>query len=206
MTKIKICGITNKIDAVNACDLKIDMIGFVFYPESKRYVSPKTARDIINELPETVLKVGVFVNEDKKTVIDIASDVSLDILQLHGDESPGDIPSPYDGYKTIKAFRVKDKGSLKRVNDYGADYYLFDTYEKCSAGGTGKTFDWKLLKDFEVLKPLILSGGLNPENVAGAITEIAPFGVDVSSGVESSPGKKDPRLMKKFVEIVRRLD
>jgi len=206
MTKIKICGITNKIDALAAAALDVDMLGFVFYSKSKRSVEAKTVRDIANELPESILKVGVFVDEEKNKVIDIAQDVSLDVLQFHGDETAEYCASFKDDYKVIKAFRIKDSKSLSVVNDYAADFYLFDTYEKSVAGGTGKTFDWKLLKDFEILKPLILSGGLNPDNVGRAILEVAPYGVDVSSGVESSPGKKDVGLLKKFVANVRRLD
>jgi len=206
MTRIKICGITNKIDALEASALGVDMLGFVFYAKSKRSIEAKTVRDIDNELPESILKVGVFVDEERSKVLDIAQDVSLDVLQFHGDETPEYCALFKDDYKVMKAFRVKDSASLKRVNDYSADFYLFDTYEKSAAGGTGKTFDWKLLKDFEILKPFILSGGLDPENVGKAILDLAPYGVDVSSGVESSPGKKDIALLKKFVANVRRLD
>ncbi len=206
MTRIKICGITNMIDALAAAELGVDMLGFIFYDKSKRYVELKAVRSIVNELPGSILKVGVFVDEERGKVLDIARDVSLDILQFHGDETPEYCAFFKDEYKVMKAFRVKDSASLRKVNDYIADYYLFDTYLKSSAGGTGKTFDWKLLKDFEVLKPFILSGGLDPDNVGKAIVEVAPYGVDVSTGVESSPGKKDIGLLKKFVTNVRRLD
>ena len=206
MTRIKICGITNKMDALAAAELGVDMLGFVFYDKSKRCVVPKTVRDIVNELPGSILKVGVFVDEDKDKVLDIAQDVSLDILQFHGDETPEYCASLKGDYKVMKAFRIKDGTSLRNVNDYAADFYLFDTYQECSAGGTGKVFDWKVLKDFEILKPFILSGGLDPDNVGKAITEVAPYGVDVSSGIESSPGKKDIGLLKKFVTNVRRFD
>jgi len=206
MTKIKICGITNKTDALAAAELGVDMLGFVFYGKSKRYVEANTVRDISNELPEKILRVGVFVDEERNRVLDIAADVSLDVLQFHGDETPEYCASFKDDYKVMKAFRIKDKTSLRRVNDYDTDYYLFDSYRKSSAGGTGEIFDWELLENFEVLKPFILSGGLDPDNVGKAILEVAPYGVDVSSGVESSPGKKDIALLKKFVTNVRRLD
>ncbi|MCX5679114.1 MAG: phosphoribosylanthranilate isomerase [Candidatus Omnitrophica bacterium] len=206
MTKIKICGITNMIDALAAAELGVDMLGFVFYNKSKRYVEAKTVRGIVNELPGSILKVGVFVNEERDKVLDIAADLSLDILQLHGDETPEYCALLKGEYKVMKAFRIKDKTSLRSVNDYIVDYYLFDTYQKSSAGGTGEIFDWELLKDFEVLKPFILSGGLDPDNVGKAILEVAPYGVDVSSGIESSPGKKDIGLLKKFVTNLRRLD
>ena len=206
MTKIKVCGITNIMDALAAAELGVDMLGFVFYGKSKRCVDIRTVRSIANELSGSILKVGVFVDEEREKVLDIAQEVSLDILQFHGDETSDYCASFKDDYKVMKAFRVKDKTSLKCVNDYIADFYLFDTYEESSAGGTGKAFDWKLLKDFEVLKPLMLSGGLSPENVGNAIMEVAPYGVDVSTGVESSPGKKDIELLKKFITNVRRLD
>jgi phosphoribosylanthranilate isomerase len=205
MTRIKICGITNKADAIAASDLGADMLGFIFYDKSKRYVEPKTARDIINEIPQSVQKVGVFVNAPYAEMVKIAEDAPLDIIQLHGDETPDTIAAlRREGYKVIKAFRIKDRTDLKKVNDYDADYYLFDTYKGEAAGGTGEVFDWKILKDFETLKPVILSGGLNPANIVNAIKEVAPFAVDVSSGVERSIGKKDIGLMTRFIENVRR--
>ena len=204
MTKIKICGITNKVDALAASELCVDMLGFVFYKKSKRYVAPAVAEDSINELSPGIARVGVFVNEDKETVIRIAEDAVLDTLQFHGDETPGYCNSFKPKYKVIKAFRLNTKADLKNVNDYDTEYYLFDTYASESAGGTGKKFDWNILKDFEVLKPMILSGGLDPDNVERSIREMAPFGVDVSSGVESAPGKKDIELLKKFVRNARK--
>ena len=223
MTKIKICGITNKRDAIAAAGLSIDMMGFVFYNGSKRYVEPKIVRDIANELPPFIAKVGVFVNLDKNKVLEIAEECALDMLQFHGDETPdycagfsaakigGSLPDRQAGafggkgpYKIMKAFRIKDGGSLKGINDYDVDFYMLDAYSEKSKGGTGKSFDWKIIESFEFLKPVILSGGLTPDNVRDAIEKLSPYGVDVSSGVEASPGKKDITLMKKFVENVRR--
>jgi len=206
MTRIKICGITNKQDAINASGLNVDMLGFVFYKESKRYVEPKTVRDIANELPPSISRVGVFVNEPKESVIEIAEDASLDMLQFHGDETPEYCHEFKDSYKVIKAFRIKDKKDLKNINAYDTDFYLLDTYSPDSLGGTGRTFNWKMMEDYEFLKPIILSGGLNPKNVAKAIREVFPYAVDVSSGIERSPGRKDAELMKKFVENVRKAD
>lgn len=206
MTKIKICGITNKVDALAAAALGVDMLGFVFYNKSKRYIDSSVAEDIINELSPKIAKVGVFVNEEKENVIKIAEDALLDTLQFHGDETPEYCSYFKDKYKTIKAFRLKTRADLKKVNDYDVDYYLFDTYQSDCIGGTGKRFDWTMLKDFELLKPMILSGGLDPDNVKFAIKEVAPFAVDVSSGVESAPGKKDVKLLKKFVENVRKAE
>lgn len=204
MTRIKICGITNKRDAVNASSLGVDMLGFIFYKKSKRYVEPKTARDIINEVPPSVGRVGVFVDEKKDRALEIAEDLSLDILQFHGKETPDYCEGFKQAFKIIKAFRLKDKSDLAVINNYNADYFLLDTYKTDSIGGTGETFDWRILKDYEFLKPVILSGGLTPGNVQAAIKEVSPYGVDVATGIESSPGKKDIDLMKKFVENVRR--
>jgi len=204
MTRIKICGIKNKIDAINAAGLGVDILGFVFYKKSERYVEPKVVRDIINELGPHIAKVGVFVNEDAKKVLDITEDCSLDMLQFHGDESPEYCDGFKDSYKVIKAFRIKDKHSLKGINDYDVDFYLLDTYSDELKGGTGERFDLKTIEGFEFLKPVILSGGLTPENVIKAIQSVVPYGVDISSGIENSPGRKDIKLMKKFVENVRK--
>lgn len=204
MIKIKICGITNKQDAINAVGLGVDMLGFVCYKKSKRYVEPKIIKDIVNELPPYVAKVGVFVDEDFEKVSEIAQDCLLDILQFHGEESPEYCNKFKDSYKVIKAFRIKDKNSLKGINDYNADFYMLDTYSPKLVGGTGQCFNWDVLAGYEFLKPVILSGGLTPLNVSQAIDVVSPYGVDVSSGVEDSPGKKDPELMKKFVEKVRK--
>ncbi|MDD5437095.1 MAG: phosphoribosylanthranilate isomerase [Candidatus Omnitrophica bacterium] len=205
MTKIKICGITNKADALVAAELCVDMLGFVFYKKSKRYIEPLAAADIINELPSGILRVGVFVDEPKEAVIKIAEDAFLDTLQFHGAETPEYCNYFRPKYKVIKAFRLKTKADLKDVNAYDADYDLFDTCKGNCAGGTGTTFDWGILKDFEILKPIILSGGLDPDNVGRAIIEVSPFAVDVSSGVESAPGKKDAGALKRFVENVRKV-
>ena len=205
MTKIKICGITNKRDAIDASSLGVDMIGFVFYKKSKRYVEPKIVRDIVNELPPFMSKVGVFVNEDKDKVRRIAGECSLDVLQFHADETPDYCAGFEDSYKVIKAFRIKDKDSLKGVNDYDVNFYMLDAYSSKDLGGTGESFDWKIAENFEFLKPVILSGGLTPDNVSSAIRMISPYGVDVSSGIEDSPGRKNLDLMKKFIEKVRRL-
>jgi phosphoribosylanthranilate isomerase len=204
MVKIKICGITNKRDAIAAASLMPDMIGFVLYNGSKRYVEPKIVRDIVNELPDNILKVGVFVDENAEKVSEIARDCLLSALQFHGDEDPEYCNGFKDIYKVIKAFRIKDKNSLKGINDYDVDYYMLDTYNSKLKGGTGESFDWKIMESFEFLRPVILSGGLTPDNVRDAIEEFSPYGVDVSSGVEILPGKKDIPLMKKFVENVRR--
>lgn len=204
MVKIKICGMTSKADAVSASRLGADMLGFIFYKKSKRYVDPMVARDIINELPASVLKVGVFVDEETGKVLEIAAAASLDALQFHGSETPQYCAAFKGKYKVIKAFRLKIRKDLKDINDYDVDLYLLDTFKSGKAGGTGEAFDWKIVTDFEFLRPVILSGGLDPKNVSRAIREVAPYGVDISTGVEESAGKKDPELMKKFIEEARK--
>ncbi len=204
MTKIKICGITNKADAIAAAELGLDMMGFVFYSGSKRHVEPKIVKEIANELPPSLVKVGVFVDMDKNKVLDIAEECALDMLQFHGDETPDYCAGFKDSYKVMKAFRIKNMESLKGINDYNVDFYLLDAYSAKEKGGTGEIFDWKIIENFEFLKPVILSGGLTPDNVRDAIEQLSPYGVDVSSGVEMSPGKKDTLLMKKFVENMRK--
>jgi phosphoribosylanthranilate isomerase len=204
MTKIKICGITNIDDAVTAANLGADMLGFVFYKKSKRYIEPHKVREIVNELPPSIGRVGVFVDEDADAVRDIAVESGLNMLQFHGDEA-AEYCRLFNDYKTIKAFRIKDRLSLKGINAYDVDYYMLDTYSEAAKGGTGKSFDWKIVTDFEFLRPIILSGGLTVETIARAIQEVAPYGVDVSSGVEERPGKKDIKLMTKFIDTVRRI-
>ena len=202
MTKIKICGITNLNDALDAVRLGADALGFVFYPGSKRYIEPVKAKEIADSLPPFVKKVGVFSNEKADVVREISGMVNLDLLQIHGDETPGycdSLDSPY-----IKAFRLKDENTLGEVNQYNTNYILFDTYSADEYGGTGRAFDWDILKNhpFEN-KYVILSGGLNPGNIKEAVNLLQPYAVDVSSGVEESPGKKDIGKIKKFIEAVR---
>ncbi|MBN2452844.1 MAG: phosphoribosylanthranilate isomerase [Candidatus Omnitrophica bacterium] len=204
MTLIKICGIMNKVDAVRAAELGVDMLGFVFYKKSRRYVDPAAVREIINELPDSIRKVGVFVDEDQRKVRAIAEDSGVDTLQFHGSETPWYCADFKGDYKVIKAFRLKGAEDLKTVNDYDVDFVLLDNYSSDSVGGTGEAFDWNILKDYEFLHPEILSGGLNPENVTKALADVIPYGVDVSTGVEDSPGKKNFELMKRFVEAVRK--
>jgi len=204
MTKIKICGITNKEDALRAVNLGVDALGFVF-ADSPRKVSPRIAKEIIKLLPPFISSVGVFVNEDRERVKEIARSCRLTVLQFHGEESP----SYCRGFrqKVVKAFRIKDEGILKEMGQYKVDAYLLDTYSPRQHGGTGKTFNWGIarkIKEFGV--PVILSGGLNPTNVKEAINKVRPYAVDASSGVEKEKGKKDPEKLKNFVKIVRETD
>ena len=204
MVRIKICGITNLEDALLAAGLGADALGFIFYPKSPRKVAQEAAREIIAQLPPFVLSVGVFVDEDAALVRDLAARVGLDWLQLHGQESPEYCRSL--GRRVIKGFRIRDENSLLDLAAYrgAAQALLLDTYKQGQAGGTGETFDWRLAKEARQFGPIILAGGLNPDNVARAIEMAQPQAVDVGSGVETAPGKKDPEKLKRFFAAIRR--
>ncbi len=200
MVKIKICGITKLEDALAAQKLKVDMLGFVFYKKSPRFITVSRAKEIISKLNKLILKTGVFVNAGESYVCRIAKSCSLNILQFHGDET-AEFCGKFPGYKIIKSFRVKNKVSLSKTNAFSkVDYFLFDAFKLGKAGGTGSVFNWKLLKGAKISKPFFLSGGLNSDNVVSAIRRVHPDWVDVSSGVEEYPGKKNQRLLKEFVE------
>jgi phosphoribosylanthranilate isomerase len=203
MTFIKICGITNIDDALEAVSLGADALGFIFAPSPRR-IDESAAREIIRHLPSSVWKVGVFVNEEIKRVRRIAEDCDLDAVQLHGQEPPEycrQIP-----LWVIKAIGVKGVGSLKDMERYSCASILLDAPGSDRAGGTGKTFCWEIALESRKKRNFILSGGLNPTNVYLAVQKLRPFGVDVCSGVEKIPGKKDRPKMIRFVEEVRRAD
>lgn len=204
-TRVKICGITNIEDAKAAISFGVDALGFIF-AESPRRIQPDKAREIILNLPPIIGIVGVFVDEKEETVKKIASYCGLNTLQFHGSETPEYCSLFYQ--KIIKAFRIKDEMSLKEISHYQrwTDAFLLDTYEKGVRGGTGKTFDWKLAVKSKAFGPIILSGGLRPNNVKDAILQVRPYGVDVGSGVESLPGKKDHRLLEDLIKQVREAD
>ena len=201
MTAIKICGITNREDALFAANLGVDALGFIFAP-SPRQVTAKQAREIIDSLPPFVNKVGVFLNHPREVVAQMALYCGLDTIQLHGEESPQDCQ--HLGAKVVKAFRVKDQDSLRDLPLYQVSAFLLDTYLPGQPGGTGKTFNWELAKAAKKHGPIILAGGLNPENIREAIQRIKPYGVDISSGVEERPGKKDWQKLVKLVKEIRR--
>lgn len=200
MVRVKICGIKSAEDARAAIVAGADALGFIFSP-GPRQVDPEIARDIIMELPPFVSVVGVFVNEPKYAVQELATFCRLDVLQFHGQETP----KLCEGYsqQVIKAFRMKDAGVLEAVSKYRVNAYLFDTYVPGSYGGSGQSFDWRMLADFQANKPVILAGGLTENNVAEAIRTVRPYAVDVSSGVETG-GRKDPEKIKRFIQEVRR--
>ena len=202
MISVKVCGLTRPedIDAVNR--FAPDYVGFVFAP-SRRQVSPETARRLIRGLAEGILPVGVFVNEVPQRVAFIAAMCGLRVIQLHGDEDSEtqDEVRRLTGREVWKAVRVKDRESLLEVTEGRADRYLLDAYHPEQRGGCGQTFDWSLLKEIPSEK-IVLAGGLMPENVAQAVRDIQPYGVDVSSGVETD-GQKDPEKIKEFIRSVR---
>ena len=200
-TKIKICGITNLEDANLAAGLGADALGFVFYSGSKRNVDPETVRDIISTLPPFLTKVGVFVNQELDEILDIQERTGINAVQLHGDETPEFCKLLTS--TIIKAIRVKDHNDLDRLAQYPVQAILLDTYSDAEYGGTGKSFDWGILDNNTITEKIILSGGLNPDNVAEAVRVVRPYAVDVSSGVEAEPGKKDREKLKKFIEAIR---
>ncbi|MDI6689713.1 MAG: phosphoribosylanthranilate isomerase [Actinomycetota bacterium] len=202
MVRVKICGITNLEDALLAVKLGADALGFVF-AESPRCIEPQVAAEIIKAIPPFVSRVGIFVDEDETWVKTVATICGLDILQFHGSESAS-YCMQFER-KVIKAFRIKQFSDLDIFPGYRAvDAFLLDTFVEGRCGGTGKTFDWRIArKAKEFGKPIILSGGLNPDNVAEAIRLVKPYAVDVSSGVEKEPGKKDPDKLRAFFENVR---
>jgi phosphoribosylanthranilate isomerase len=200
MTKVKICGITNKDDAFKALKFGADALGFVFYKKSPRCISPSRARNIIEVLPPFVSTVGVFVNEKLGALNEITAFCGLTGVQLHGDEDHHYCHrlKRYN-VRIIKGFRVDNLFDFKVADKFDVDARLFDTYQENQFGGTGKVFNWELLKSADLRGPVILSGGLNPDNVAEAIRTIRPYAVDVSSGVESEPGKKDHAKLELFI-------
>jgi len=201
MVKVKICGITELQDALKAHELGADFVGFIFFENSPRKIDTVRAETIIKGLPEGLLKVGLFLNQDEEYVRRAAGKCGLDMLQLHGDESPEYCAGLRKDFKIMKSFKIKDASSLEGVNDYDdVDFYLFDTYVKGMPGGTGKSFDWDILKGKTFKKGIFLAGGLKPENVGAAVGRVSPYAVDVASGVEKAPGKKDYRLLKEFID------
>jgi len=203
--KVKICGITNHEDALTAAGLGVSALGFIF-ARSERQITPEKARDIIAKIPPFVKTVGVFVNEQHAKIKEIIHYCGLDLIQLHGDESPELCYEmmPY----TIKAIRIKDESSLKSIDVYYGKVraLLLDTFSRNLAGGTGKTFDWKLAKKIKGKGiPIILSGGLGPSNIDRAIRTVKPYAVDVNSGVEEYPGKKSFVLMRDLMDKVRKI-
>ena len=192
--RVKICGITSIDDAQAAVEAGADALGFMFYEPSPRYLTPEQASTIIRELPDHVARVGVFVDADEPTIRSTSTSAGLDTLQFHGNESP-DFCTQFE-LRTIKAFRMKDRESLAQLAGYRTDAWLLDSYVQGVPGGTGERFNWDLAVEAKRLGcPILLAGGLTPDNAGEAVDQVAPFGLDVSSGVEAAPGRKDAAKM-----------
>lgn len=204
--RIKICGITNLVDAEVAVRYGADALGFIFHEPSPRYISPMQVSEITKRLPPFVNVTGVFVNAKTNDILEMAKMCLLDTIQLHGEEEPDSCRVIMEsGYKVIKAVRVKDEGSLSMLSLYPlVSAFLLDSYSREVYGGSGEKFDWTLARKAKEYGEIILAGGLTPENVGEAIREVGPYGVDVSSGVEKGPGIKDPLKLKAFFEAVGR--
>jgi phosphoribosylanthranilate isomerase len=191
--KVKICGITNWTDARRAVEAGVQFLGFNFYRPSPRYIRPAAARRIIRRLPDGIAAVGVFVNESEANMLTIARRVGLDYLQLHGDEPPEQVARLKRKIPVIKAVRVRDSFRPKQLDSFSrASAILLDGFDVRHHGGTGKTFNWNLARSSNGSRRIFLAGGLTPENVAEAIRVARPYAVDVCSGVEARPGRKDP--------------
>lgn len=202
MVKIKICGITNVEDALMAIEYGADALGFIFYPQSRRYVPPEKAKSIIDKLPPLTLRIGVFVDAEPETIMKTVNECRLDGVQFHGNESP-EFCSKFRR-RVIKGIRPQREEEVANIAEYKVDAFLVDSYHPDVMGGTGTTFDWELAvaaKMFGV--PVILAGGLNPKNVAEAVRLVKPYGIDVCTGVETFQGKKDPEKLKDFIEQAR---
>lgn len=204
MVMVKICGITNGTDARRAVEAGADFLGFNFYRKSPRYIEPSKARQITRRLPAKVSVVGVFVNESEETMLEIARAVGLDFLQLHGDESPEMVSRLKRTLPVIKAIRVKKPFRQADIARFGrSDALLLDGFDKRQRGGTGKTFTWDIARRANRYGKIFLAGGLKPENIADAIRIVKPYAVDVCSGVEMEPGKKDPARLKALMQAVK---
>ncbi len=203
MTKVKICGITNLEDALLSAKFGADALGFNFYEKSPRYIAPEKAREIIKELPEKVLKVGVFVNESLEKIFEIALIAKLGAVQLHGEETPEFARElkQKTNLEIIKAFRVSPEFKPEDVLKYETDAILLDAYNPKEHGGTGETFDWKIARRVhEIFPKMYLAGGVTNSNVRAVFHNYHPFGIDTCSGVESSKGKKDKIQLINFIK------
>lgn len=203
--KVKICGLTNAEDAAAAVEAGADAVGFVFHKKSPRCAEAAVVKGIVKTLPPFVLPIGVFVNEDAKVVRDVVDSCGLALAQLHGDETAAYCEAL--GRPVLKAIRLKDRRSFLILAEFqgraGVRGFLVDAFSSDAYGGTGQVADWSLAAEASSAAPVLLAGGLTPENVTQAILQVRPYGVDVSSGVEASPGKKDHEKVRAFVRAVR---
>ena len=201
MTRVKFCGFRHKDDIADAVALGVDALGFVFYEPSSRYVAPEDAAILTCAVPAFLTRVGLFVNENAETIKRISEIARLNLIQYHGEESPEFCDSV--GLPYIKAFRVQQDMDIRGAIDRypNASGFLLDAYVKGQPGGTGERFDWGLIP--RSYAPIILAGGLTPDNAKDAIEQVAPWALDVSGGIESKPGRKDPDKMARFMDACR---
>jgi phosphoribosylanthranilate isomerase len=203
--KLKVCGVTRLEDARAAIDCGAEYLGFNFYSKSPRYIAPESARAVIRRLPDDVISVGVFVNEPRpEDVIEILRASGARVAQLHGDESP-DYCASVGAERVIKALRINDDFDARRALDYPAAAILLDAYDAKLYGGTGKTIDWEIAREASRLTRVFLAGGLSPDNIIEAVRAVEPFAVDVNSGVESAPGRKDANKLRMLKEEMGRI-
>lgn len=205
MTQVKICGITNEEDALYAVHCGAAALGFIFYPSSPRYIKPEDARKIIAVLPDDLVKIGVFVNEKAAEIKRVIKYCALDMIQLHGDESL-EYCQDFPADRIIKAVELKNEDDLNHALNYAVAALLVDSRHAGLYGGTGKKANWKLASRIKNKKSLILSGGLNEGNIAEALQTVAPAALDINSGVELIPGKKDHAKLARIFDIVRAVD
>jgi phosphoribosylanthranilate isomerase len=204
-TRVKICGITNVADGLAAAEAGADMIGLMFYESSPRHITLARAVEISRAMPLFLMRVGVFVNAPADFVLRAIGECNLTMLQFHGDET-SDFCTQF-GLMNMKAIRVRDAESLTQLENYQTDAFLLDAHSKNGLGGTGEKFNWELAVEVQKFgKPIFLAGGLTPENVADAVRIVHPFGVDVSSGVESAPGIKDHAKVKAFITAAKSVE
>jgi len=200
--KVKICGLTNLPDAQAAVAAGADLLGFIFAERSPRRMTVEGVAAFVRQLPLHVLRVGVFVDPAEELVMQAVRACGLNLLQFHGDE-PSEFCTQF-GLMSVKAFRVRDEQSLEALPAYHTDAWLLDTYSETQAGGTGRTFNWNLAAAAKQHgRPIFLAGGLTPDNVAEAVQRVQPFAVDVSSGVESAPGRKDHAKVAAFIRAAK---
>jgi phosphoribosylanthranilate isomerase len=205
MIRVKICGITNAIDALAAIEAGANLIGFNFYAKSPRHITEAEAAKIRGQLPKKIQAVGIFVNSPVTEVTRLCRSLELDAAQLHGDESAEVVSEISSSGRVIKAFRVEPDFRLETLGEYPEAFaFLFDAAHTGQYGGTGRTTDWDVARRAAVSHRIILAGGLNAENVAAAVRIVRPYAIDVASGVESKPGKKDHGRLREFIQEVRR--
>jgi phosphoribosylanthranilate isomerase len=205
VTQVKICGITNEEDALRAAKLGAAAVGFIFYPPSPRTIKPDDARKIVSVLPDELVKVGVFVNEKIAEIKRVMKYCGLDMIQLHGDES-SEFCREFPASRVIKTIELKKDDDLTHALNYDVAAILVDSRHAGLYGGTGRKANWELAFLIKNKKPLILSGGLNEDNIVQAIKDVAPHAIDINSGVESEPGKKDHAKLARIFDIIRHAD